>query len=163
MAIEAPSPCVDDGALPVKRLVGEVVTVEVDVVCDGHDKLGVAMQWHEPGSATVHETRMQPAGNDRYRAELPLSQIGAYDYTVQAWRDAFASYKDELAKKSNAGVDVTLELKEGQALLARTAERAQGTVRTSLQAIVKDAGEADDAGKLALFSLGRTLGPDGGG
>ena len=151
VAIEKPEPCVDDGALPVKRLVGEVVTVEVDVVCDGHDKLGVALQWHEPGSKSAHEIRMQPAGNDRYRADLPLTRIGAYDYTIEAWRDAFASYKDEIAKKSTAGVDVSLELREGMALLARTAEHAQGAVRSALQAIQADLEPADDATKLARF------------
>jgi starch synthase (maltosyl-transferring) len=151
VAIEAPSPCVDDGALPVKRLVGEVVTVEVDVVCDGHDKLGVALQWREPGPSPIHEVRMEPAGNDRYRAELPLTRIGAYEYTVQAWRDAFASYKDEIAKKSAAGVDVTLELREGMALLQRTVARAQGQVRTSLEAVAAELEHADDKAKLARF------------
>ena len=151
VAIEAPSPCVDDGTLPAKRLVGEVVTVEADVVCDGHDKLGVALQWREPGSAVMHEVRMVPAGNDRYRAELPLNRIGAYAYTVQAWRDAFASYKDEIAKKSAAGVDVSLELREGMALLTRTAERAQGTVRPVLQGVLAELASADDTARLARF------------
>ncbi len=151
VAIEAPSPCVDDGSLPVKRLVGEVVSVEVDVVCDGHDKLGVVLQWREPGNPAMHEVRMLPAGNDRYQADLPLRRIGAYEYRVQAWRDAFASYKDELAKKSVAGVDVTLELREGLALLQRTAERAQGTVRTELQTLAAELVSADDATRLARF------------
>ena len=151
VAIEAPSPCVDDGSLPVKRLVGEVIPVEVDVVCDGHDKLGVALQWREPGDATTLQVRMAPIGNDRYRAELPLTSIGAYEYGVQAWRDAFASYKDELAKKSTAGIDVSLELREGMALLRRTAERAEGTVRVAVQAVVAELDDADDAAKLARF------------
>ncbi len=151
VAIEAPSPCVDDGGLPVKRLVGEVVTVEADVVCDGHDKLGVALQWHEPGSTALHEVRMVAAGNDRYRADLPLNRIGAYDYTVQAWRDAFASYKDEIAKKSAAGVEISLELREGVALLTRTAERAQGAVQTALRQTLAEMGGVEDAAKLARF------------
>ena len=151
VAIEAPAPCVDDGALPVKRLVGESVSVEVDVVCDGHDKLGVAMQWHEPGSTVLHEMRMAPLGNDRYRAELPLLRIGAYDYTVQAWRDAFASYRDEIAKKSTAGVDVSLELREGMALLERTMERVAGGLQAELTAVHADLARADDAARLARF------------
>ncbi len=151
VAIEMPAPCVDDGSLPVKCLVGEVVSVEVDVVCDGHDKLGVALQWHEPGSAALHEVRMVPAGNDRYRAAMPLNRLGAYDYTVQAWRDVFATYKDEIAKKSAAGVDVTLELREGMALLTRTAGRTTGGLQAALQAIAANLATADDAAKLAQF------------
>ncbi len=144
VAIEAASPCVDDGRLPVKRLVGEVVTVEADVICDGHDKLGVVLQWREPGSAARHEVRMRPLGNDRYRAELPLTPIGAYSYTVQAWRDAFASYKDEIAKKSAAGVDVSLGAARGPGAAGPHRERAQGSARTDFQACGA-AGGADDA------------------
>ncbi|WP_158744717.1 maltotransferase domain-containing protein [Acidisphaera sp. L21] len=151
VAIEAVTPAVDDGSLPVKRLVGEVITVEADIICDGHEKLGVALQWHEPGNATVHEVRMRALGNDRYRGEMPLHRIGAYDYTIQAWRDAFASYKDEIAKKSAAGIDVSLELREGLALLTRTAERAQGNVRSDFQDLLARLKDADDVTRLTSF------------
>ena len=151
VAIEAVSPAVDDGTFPVKRLVGELVTVEADILCDGHDKLGVVLQWRGPGNTMAQEMRMRPVGNDRYRAEFPLAAIGAYDYTVQAWRDAFASYKDEIAKKSSAGVDIALELREGLALLARTVERAQGSARTEFQALLARLKDADDATRLASF------------
>ena len=151
VAIEAPSPCVEDGSLAVKRLVGESVTISVDVVCDGHDKLGVALHWREAGSKTHHEMRMSPAGNDRFVAELPLTRIGTYEYGVQAWRDAFASYRDEIAKKSAAELNVALELREGMALLARTLGRAQGSLRATLQAAMTELEAADDAAKLARF------------
>ena len=151
VAIEAASPCVDDGALPVKRLVGEVVTVEADVICDGHDKLGVVLQWRQPGDAEMQEARMRPMGNDRYQAELPLPRIGAYEYTIQAWRDAFASYKDEIAKKSAAGVDVSLELREGLALLGRTVERSTGSSHAEFAALLARLKDADDATRLASF------------
>ena len=151
VAIENPSPCVDDGMLPVKKLVGEVVTVEVDVICDGHDKLGVVLHWREPGSEMVREIRMAPIGNDRYSAPLPLTGIGPYEYNVQAWRDVFATYKDEIAKKSAAGVDVSLELREGMALLAHTAARVGGVLQSALQRVATELDGADDATKLARF------------
>ena len=150
VAIEAVSPCVDDGSLPVKRLLGEAVTVEADVICDGHDKLGVALQWCGLDGGK-HEVRMLPVGNDRYRADMPLTRLGAYEFTIQAWRDAFASYKDEIAKKSAAGVDITLELREGMALLTRTAGRLQGAVKTAVQGVITELEPADDAAKLARF------------
>ena len=151
VAIEAPSPCVEDGSLPAKRLVGEVVTVEADIIADGHEMLAAVLQWREPGSAVQHETRMRPVGNDRFRAELPLTRIGAWDYTIQAWRDAFATYRDEIAKKSAAGVPIALELREGLALLERTVARAQGGVRTGLAEMQAWLAEADDPAKLAAF------------
>jgi starch synthase (maltosyl-transferring) len=139
--IEAPSPCVDDGSLPAKRLVGEVVAVEADIVCDGHDTLGAVLRWRGPGDSGWTETRMRPLGNDRYTADLPLASIGTYEYTVQAWRDAFASYRDELAKKIAAGLDVALELREGVALVVRTARDAPGFA--DLQDAVKSLAAAD--------------------
>ena len=151
VAIEAVAPCVDDGSLPVKRLAGEVVSVEADVICDGHDKLGVVLQWQGPAGTAQHEVRMRPVGNDRYRAEFPLAGIGAYQFTIQAWRDAFASYKDEIAKKNAAGLDVSLELREGLALLTRTGERVQGSARAEFQALLTRLKDADDATRLASF------------
>ncbi len=151
VAIEAVSPAIDDGSLPVKRLVGEVVAVEADIICDGHDKLAAALLWCEPGSVVQHEIRMRPISNDRYRADLPLTRIGSYQFSIQAWRDAFASYRDEIAKKSAAGVDVSLELREGLALLDRTVERAQGKIRAEFQALAAQLKDADDATRLASF------------
>ncbi len=151
VAIEAPSPAVDDGALPVKRLAGEVVTVEADIICDGHDKLSAVLRWQAPGDAAWHEAPMRPLGNDRFSGELPLATIGAYEYTVHAWRDAWATYRDEIAKKSTAGLEIGLELREGLALLRTTAGRAQGETRQELATALKDAEAGGDAERLRMF------------
>jgi starch synthase (maltosyl-transferring) len=45
---------------------------------------------------------------------------------VEAWRDAFATFRDELEKKSAAGLNVALELEEGRLLVQRAADRAGG-------------------------------------
>ena len=45
IGIEAVTPLVDGGRFAATRIAGEVVTVEADVVCDGHDQLGVALRW----------------------------------------------------------------------------------------------------------------------
>ena len=151
VAIENPAPCVDDGALPVKRPVGEVVAVEVDVICDGHDKLAVALVWRGPGDQTWHEKRMHPIGNDRYAADLPLTRLGAWKYTIRAWRDAFATFRDELAKKSAAGIPVGLELREGLALVAAAEKRAPGPLKPALTSVVGQLAAADDSIRLPLL------------
>ncbi len=149
VAIEAPSPCVNDGSLPVKRLAGEVVTIEADILCDGHDRLSAVLRSRGPRETSWTETRMQPAGNDRYTAALPLERVGAYEYTIQAWRDAFATYRDELAKKIAAGLDVSLELREGVALVTHTAQRASND--PDLQARVKALSATDAAGQREIL------------
>ena len=132
VAIEAPAPCVDDGALAVKRLVGEVVTVTADVICDGHDTLAATLRWRGPGETAWSETRMRPLGNDRFGADLTLARIGRYEYDIQAWRDAFGSYRYELAKKVEAGLDVALEIREGVLLVTQTSKRVP-SLQTALQ------------------------------
>ena len=47
LGLENSSPAVEGGRFPVKRLVGETVEVEVDVICDGHEKLAAALRWFE--------------------------------------------------------------------------------------------------------------------
>ena len=44
--------------------------------------------------------------------------MGRYVYAVEAWRDAFATFRDELEKKHEASVPVGLELEEGRLLVA---------------------------------------------
>ena len=151
VAIEALDPCVEDGSMPVKRVVGEVVTVTADVICDGHDQLAAVLRWHEPGDGGTHEVRMRPLGNDRYAADLPLTRLGAYEYSVEAWRDVFASFKDELAKKNAAGNDIRLELQEGIALLTRAAARAKGTLAATVGQAAQMLSSASDETRLQTF------------
>jgi starch synthase (maltosyl-transferring) len=123
VAIESPAPCVDDGAHAAKRIVGEVIAVSADVICDGHDALSAVLHWRGPGETAWTETPMRSLGNDRFGANLPLERIGAYEYTIEAWRDVFATYRYELEKKVEAGLDVSLEIREGVNLVTRTASR----------------------------------------
>jgi starch synthase (maltosyl-transferring) len=118
IGIERITPSVDQGRFAAKRMAGEVVTVEADILCDGHDQLGVALRWRRAGEESWAETRMRLINNDRWQAGFPLPQVGLYEFVVQAWRDAFASFRDELSKKHNAAVDVSVELIEGRHLVA---------------------------------------------
>jgi starch synthase (maltosyl-transferring) len=126
LAIEAVSPAVDGGRFPVKRTLGETVAVEADVICDGHDKIAAALLWRAADEVGWREVRMRPLGNDRWAAEFPLTRMGRHLFCIEAWKDAFASFRDELEKKNAAGLDVTLELEEGRLLVERAAERVGG-------------------------------------
>ncbi|SDB15994.1 maltotransferase domain-containing protein [Belnapia rosea] len=147
LGIEAIEPVVDGGRFPVKRTVGEVIEVRCDVVCDGHDKLAAALLWRAADEDTWCETRLRPLGNDRWAASFPLERMGRYSFAVEAWRDAFATFTDELQKKHNAGVPVSLELEEGRLLVEAAGQRAGGAV-AELAAKLKGAGEGE---RLALL------------
>ncbi len=123
LALEAPSPAVDGGLFAVKRIAGEIVDVEIDVIGDGHDMLSAALQWQGPGDAAWQETRMRLLANDRWTASFPLETRGLHLYRVQAWKDAWATFRHELGAKHKAGVPVGLELREGLAHVRRAAAR----------------------------------------
>ncbi|GIZ53274.1 alpha-1,4-glucan--maltose-1-phosphate maltosyltransferase [Noviherbaspirillum aridicola] len=125
IAIETITPAVDGGQFPAKRTVGETVQVEADVFTDGHDKLAVALLWRAADEAEWKEVRMHPLGNDRWGAIMPLNRIGRHLFAVEAWRDVFATYRDELEKKTTAGLNVSLELEEGRLMVEAAAAHAQ--------------------------------------
>ncbi len=153
LAVEAASPCVDGGRFPARRTVGDLVEVEADVIADSHDKLGVVLQWRGPGEDAWREVPMRPLGNDRWTAAFPLQQLGIHHYGIQAWRDAYATFADELTKKHLAGVPTALELREGAMLVAKAADRAAGAAKDALSALVRSLGEQDaDARREALLS-----------
>ncbi len=152
LAIEAVTPAVDGGRFPVKRTVGDLVQVEADVLIDGHEKLGAALLYRAAGDRDWRQVRMAPLGNDRFGAGFPLQRVGRHEFTIEAWRDVFATYRNELDKKAAAGLDVTLELLEGRLLVETGLTHAKTIRRTDivrrLTALVKtlDSGEQAAAG-----------------
>jgi starch synthase (maltosyl-transferring) len=141
IAIEAITPSVDDGRFPVKRTIGDAVAIEADVFIDGHEKLAVSLLWRAADEPEWQQVRMHALGNDRWAATLPLTRIGRYLFTVEGWRDTFATYRDELEKKTTAGLNVAVELEEGRLLVEAAAayakEKDMTRAATTLQAVAK--------------------------
>jgi len=137
LAIEAITPAVDGGAFAVKRTVGDSVTVEADILFDGHDKIAACLRWRAPGGAGWQEAAMTPIGNDRWSAAFPLHTLGLHKFLVVAWKDRFATFRDELAKKAAAGVDVHLECIEGEQLVRAAAERSNPRLGAALTSAIE--------------------------
>jgi starch synthase (maltosyl-transferring) len=143
IAIEGVRPEIDGGRFPVKRAVGDVLTVEADIFGDGHDKIGAALLFRRQSDREWHEVPMHLLENDRWRGEFLLQENTRYLYTIIAWKDLFASWHDEVSKKHAAGQPLSLELIEGRELIERAvAEVTWGsdTVRRQLAGLV-DAAE----------------------
>ena len=142
----------DGGRFAVKRAVGETVEVTADLLCDGHEKMGAVAPWRAADETTWQETRLEPLGNDRWTASFPLLRMGRYVFVVEAWRDAFATFLDEITKKHAAGVPISLELEEGRLLVAAAAERAGG----ELAAVASRLKNAVEAERLAVLTAPET-------
>ena len=59
IVIQYPTPTVDDGRYPVKRVVGDAVTIEADIFRDGHDILRAVIRYRGPGDPDWSEAEMR--------------------------------------------------------------------------------------------------------
>lgn len=124
VVIEDVTPQVDGGRHAIKRVVGDDVVVEADIFREGHDALGAVLLFRERGTPGWHETRVTPLGNDRYRGAFRVERNVPYEYTLEAWPDAFATWQHDVAKKRAAGQGLELEALEGRALLEAARDRS---------------------------------------
>jgi starch synthase (maltosyl-transferring) len=122
--VEGVTPHVDDGRFPIKRSVGDVVVVEADAFVDGHDTVSVVLAHRRVSDAGWTESPMESLGNDRWRGEFTVKELGRHAYTIVAWVDAFGTWRRDLAKRVEAHQDVSVDLLVGAALVAAAAERA---------------------------------------
>lgn len=122
--IEAVSPEIDGGRFPIKRIIGDEIKIEADILTDGHDALSCALLYRKESDAEWTEVPMEPLGNDRWRASFRVQEMGGYRYTVQGWVDHFKTWSRDLAKRVEAGQDVSVDLQIGAELVERGHKRA---------------------------------------
>jgi starch synthase (maltosyl-transferring) len=159
VAIEAVVPELDGGRFAVKRVVGDLLEVEADVFCDGHDKIACALMIRHQDEKAFTEVPMTFLVNDRWAASFPLSRIGRYVYTIHAWRDLFAAWRHEVAKKHDAGLDLSLELEEGRRLIEAAVKAAKGEAKKAMQARLAQIAEANERpGELLALLLDEDFG-----
>src|SRR5436190_6392343 len=158
-------PEIDGGRFPIKRTVGEHVTVSADVFADGHDLVAGAVKYRHvpagppaasisagppaagpalrasndsrPGPVAQRDPRatdpatagptdwsavpLIPRDDDRWEGTFTVSELGEYEYTIEAWIDRFGSWLKGLVAKAEAGQDVSSELLEGAELIEAAA------------------------------------------
>ena len=155
--IERIWPELDGGRYPVKRVVGDQLLVTADIFADGHDLLDAAILLRADDEGAWREAPMRPIDNDRWSGHLELTRNRRHVYAVEAWRDAFASWRDGLRKKLDANVAVPNELEEGRLLLEAALRRAEEAeagddallLRGALGALRRARSEATRAAALA--------------
>jgi starch synthase (maltosyl-transferring) len=159
VVIEDVWPEIEGGRHPIKRVVGDVLEVWADIFCDGHDVIAAELRSKEAHAGAWHASAMAHFDNDRWRGEVPLLRNARYLYTIEAWRDLFATWRSDFVKKREAGQAVKLELVEGRSLVARAAENARGRDATALGTVLAriDAQSGDEAA-LAAILLGESVG-----
>jgi starch synthase (maltosyl-transferring) len=123
-----PAPMIDCGRFPAKRTVGEWVEVSADVFRDGHEILRAQVRYRGPGDAGWSATPMRwidrEVDGDRWAGAFEVDRVGRWEFTVEAWSDLFATWRDELRRKVESGQhDLRGELSEGAVLLEEALDR----------------------------------------
>jgi starch synthase (maltosyl-transferring) len=133
VVIENVTPQVDQGRFPIKRVVGEEVIVEADLLIDGHDEISAVVRYkHVIQGSPWKEIPMSPIVNDRWKASFEVSEMGRYVFTVEAWVDQFKTWRRDLARKVEAGLDVSVDLESGSQLIQAASSRATGSDQKQL-------------------------------
>ncbi|MGO8719827.1 MAG: alpha-1,4-glucan--maltose-1-phosphate maltosyltransferase [Acidobacteriaceae bacterium] len=125
VVIEAVRPEIHCGEFPIQRVVGETVTVEADVFADGHDAVSAQLLYRAPRERAWRVLPMCPLGNDRWQAEFAVTELGEYRYTVEGWVDSFATWRNAMKKRIDAGQETHVERMAGSILVAAAAKRAK--------------------------------------
>jgi starch synthase (maltosyl-transferring) len=141
IVIQFPTPAVDDGRYPAKRVVGDTVNVEADIFRDGHDILRAVIRYKPPEARDWREAEMARLdahlGGVRWAGSFDVDRTGRWEYTVEAWTDVFGTWRDELERKVIAQQhDLAGELSEGVQLLQNAAKEAKAK---SDQALIEHA------------------------
>ena len=124
VAIENLRPCIDGGRFPIKRVIGENVQVEADILCDGHDRLAATLLYRHAAEAQWHKVPMQQLPNDLWQASFSVTELGTYFYKVEARVDHFGTWQHDLAKRFADGQDLAVEREIGAQILEAAAKRA---------------------------------------
>ncbi|MHB8283926.1 MAG: maltotransferase domain-containing protein, partial [Caulobacteraceae bacterium] len=152
LVVEALTPRVDGGAFPVRRVVGEPVTVQADIFADGHEHLAADLRWRSMDETAWCSTPMTALGNDLWEASFTPDRLGRYVFAVQGWLDAFAGFQRDFAKKIAANVATAVDVAEGRKLIEAAAARSAGYLQARLTKVLADIDAAAPADRPPLLS-----------
>jgi starch synthase (maltosyl-transferring) len=146
--LQYPQPAVDGGANPAKRTVGDRVLVSCDAFRDGHEKLRAVVMSRPAGARKWTENELLPLdahhNGVRWGGEFVVDKRGRWEFTFAAWTDVFATWRDELRRKLEAGEsELAGELSEGVVLLKDAATRAKGADKKLIDHALRVLEDAD--------------------
>jgi starch synthase (maltosyl-transferring) len=142
ITIEDVYPAVDYGRYPAKRIAGEPIDVWADIFRDGHAVLAVELLWRHEDTTRWVRTPMRAHQNDRWSASFTPPRAGRYFYAIEAWTNHYASWQRDFIAKRDAGLNVTLEAREGVALLQKLPSHCELANITDPSAIPETMAEA---------------------
>ncbi len=155
------SPELDGGRYPAKATIGDDLKISCDILTDGHDRLRAVVR-HRINGGDWFEAPLVPVGNDRWTTTVRLLQTGRFEFTIEAWRDPFVTWSEDVPARIAAKQDIGIELLSGAA--ARRTSRARCQYRARPQQLSpRDRGlrhsgrrRGETAARLALMQSDET-------
>lgn len=163
IAIEGVAPEIDGGRFAIKRAEREKLIVSADVFSDGHDEIAAAVVYGSADDEAWNETPLVFVENDRWSAEIVFDVPGPYRFSIIAWRDLYATWRDEATKKRDAGKLSDLELTEARELVKNAATSGRGSkadqkaVAKLHDKLEKLSAKGDADGQYALMQAADTI------
>ena len=154
VVIEEVQPQVDFGRYPVKRTLGDTVTVTAAVFGDGHDHVAGRLLYRHAGNDRWQSVPFEPLTNDLWQAKFVVDRLGEWHYTLEAWIDHIGTWYSDLLKRiaplpdagkngaSTRAEDVALALRSGALLVKQIAARAEDRHRASFLEIAAELSRA---------------------
>ena len=152
--IENISPIVDCGRYPIKRVLGDTLRVQADVLKPGHDQVYALLKHRLQGNNEWVKSRLTYSYNeDRWSGSFSLDSIGLYEYCVEASTDRFATILSSVEKWAASGEDISADLNEIRKLL----EQALTVADNDEKHVISEVISAIDERTLDLPSLIKKL------
>ena len=151
LVIEEVSPHVAGGPLPVKRVVGESVSVSAKIFADGHEQLAAEIQWRAADEKEWQTAGLAALANDVWEGSFALSRVGRHAFRIEAWLDRFGGFRRDLRKKLDAGVAQPVDFAEGRVMVEQAQAATKGALARALAQAAKRL-RGDDNGEALLSS-----------
>lgn len=113
LIIENITPLVNHGEFPIKRVINDVVNVKASIYADGHDVLQACIYVKTENEKTYTESRMWELGNDEFTVQFQVTELGYYNYYLEAWVDHALTWQKGIRAKTTHNIHVKSELLEG--------------------------------------------------
>jgi starch synthase (maltosyl-transferring) len=138
VVIEDIQPSIDSGRHPVKRCVGDVVTVRAAIFSDGHDHVAARVLYRHGSEKKWRSAPLRALPNDFWTGEFTVDKMGAWAFKIEGWIDHIDTWVSDFAKRLEAqpdpqqptqqvgGQDIPLALRIGANHLEAAGSRAKG-------------------------------------
>jgi len=113
VVIQDVKPQLDNGNYFIKRVVGQEVMVSAEILADGHDLMGVCLNFKHESDVQWQNIRMNFHSDEYCIANFKVEKQGFYEYCVEGWIDYALNWQHGTIRKIHDHQNVKSELLEG--------------------------------------------------